>query len=209
VSNERAGGESGFERRTRKKRELILDTAIELFGKQGIKKVAVSELAEAAEVSQVTIYKYFTDKAGLVEAALFQIIHTKTLEYRETFALDLPFMERFDRFLKLKTDGAREYRGDTIGVLYTEYPDLVRRLTEERRRLFVEVTAPFLDEGRALGLVDPTIGNETILVYIDILTAGFAARTDIVTRVFQEEGLFEELKRLIFFGFMRGEKAAT
>jgi hypothetical protein len=73
----------------------------------------------------------------------------------------------------------------------------------------VEATAPFLDEGRALGLVDPTIGNETILVYIDILTAGFAARTDIVTRVFQEEGLFEELKRLIFFGFMRGEKAAT
>lgn len=48
-----------------KKAKKILSTTIKLFIKDGIKKVTMDEIAENANVSKVTIYKYFTDKDTL------------------------------------------------------------------------------------------------------------------------------------------------
>jgi AcrR family transcriptional regulator len=53
-------------------RERILDTAEELFYLRGISAVGIAEVAEVAEASKMSIYKYFRSKEGLVEATLRQ-----------------------------------------------------------------------------------------------------------------------------------------
>ena len=61
----------GTSRRERKKsavRSNIIDTAIDLFSKQGIAGVTVEQIADAADIGKGTIYNYFHTKEAIVMA---------------------------------------------------------------------------------------------------------------------------------------------
>lgn len=194
--------EDGFSRRSREKRECILEAAGRLFSRQGLKKTSVAEVAALAGVSQVTVFKYFHDKKGLIEAALLRIAKLKEEEYRKTLGEKRPFAERFELYLRQKTESAGETRGELMKGLYDEYPELVGRLTQEKRKFFAEAFAPFLDEGRKEGFIASGLSNDDILAYLDLLAAGFAARPDLVGQVSRSKERFEAVKRLIFFGIV-------
>jgi AcrR family transcriptional regulator len=49
-------------------RELIVESAFACFGKQGLHKATIVDIAKRAGVSRSTIYEYFSDKAAIVEA---------------------------------------------------------------------------------------------------------------------------------------------
>ena len=54
------------ERKKQRTREAIADAALELFDKHGFDAVTVADVAEAAEVSEKTIFNYFASKEDLV-----------------------------------------------------------------------------------------------------------------------------------------------
>jgi AcrR family transcriptional regulator len=54
------------DRKKRRTRQHIADTAARLFGERGYEQVAVVDVAEAAEVSEQTLYNYFPTKKDLV-----------------------------------------------------------------------------------------------------------------------------------------------
>lgn len=54
------------ERKKLRTRQHIADTAARLFGEHGFEQVAVADVARAAEVSEQTVYNYFSSKHDLV-----------------------------------------------------------------------------------------------------------------------------------------------
>jgi AcrR family transcriptional regulator len=64
-------------------RDLIVESASACFGKQGLQKATIVDIAKAAGVSRSTIYEYFTDKAAIVEACAE---HASERFYREMSA---------------------------------------------------------------------------------------------------------------------------
>src|SRR5262245_41281831 len=54
------------ERKKQQTRRRITDTAIELFAERGFDQVPVAEIARRAEVSEATVFNYFTGKEDLV-----------------------------------------------------------------------------------------------------------------------------------------------
>jgi AcrR family transcriptional regulator len=66
--------------------ELIVNSAFACFGKQGLQKATIVDIAKQAGVSRSTIYEYFSDKAAIVEACAE---HASERFYREmTKAMD-------------------------------------------------------------------------------------------------------------------------
>jgi AcrR family transcriptional regulator len=61
-------------------RELIVESAFACFGKQGLHKATIVDIAKRAGVSRSTIYEYFSDKAAIVEACAE---HASQRFYRE------------------------------------------------------------------------------------------------------------------------------
>ncbi|CDO90086.1 TetR family transcriptional regulator [Mycobacterium triplex] len=61
-------------------RELIVESAFACFGKQGLQKATIVDIAKRAGVSRSTIYEYFSDKAAIIEACAE---HASEWFYRE------------------------------------------------------------------------------------------------------------------------------
>ncbi|OBA62001.1 TetR family transcriptional regulator [Mycobacterium sp. 1100029.7] len=67
-------------------RELIVESAFSCFGKQGLQKATIVDIAKRAGVSRSTIYEYFSDKAAIIEACAE---HASQWFYREmSMAMD-------------------------------------------------------------------------------------------------------------------------
>jgi AcrR family transcriptional regulator len=61
-------------------RELIIESAMACFGRQGLDKTTIVDIAREADVSRSTVYEYFRDKAEIVEACAE---HSSQRFYRE------------------------------------------------------------------------------------------------------------------------------
>lgn len=61
-------------------RELIVESAYACFGKQGLQKATIVDIARTAGVSRSTVYEYFSDKSAIVEACAE---HASERFYRE------------------------------------------------------------------------------------------------------------------------------
>ena len=61
-------------------REVIIESAIACFGRHGLTKTTVVDIARAADVSRSTVYEYFRDRAAIVEACAE---HSSQRFYRE------------------------------------------------------------------------------------------------------------------------------
>jgi len=63
------------ERKKQRTRELIASTGLELFSRQGYHATTVAEIAEAAEVSERTVFSYFATKEDILFADHLALEH--------------------------------------------------------------------------------------------------------------------------------------
>lgn len=62
--------EEQFEQIRHEKKQLIMDTALELFAASGFENTTINQIARKAEISKGLLYNYFTSKEELLEAIL-------------------------------------------------------------------------------------------------------------------------------------------
>lgn len=187
----------GFERRREQKKKDILQAALSLFLKYGVQKVSVAEIAKEAAVSQVTIYNYFESKDNLVHEVI--IFYTDTVwqkYYEEIFESDLSFSEKITKIIFEKKETAEEIHPDFYQYFMKEYANgisyMEKLYTEQVLPKFIEL----FNEGKAEGLVDPTLSNEAIIFYIQMFKEYFQ-REDAYEKTLP---ITEDLTKLFFYG---------
>jgi AcrR family transcriptional regulator len=134
------------ERKKQQTRQLIADAARRLFAKRGFEGVTVAEVADAAEVSEATVFNYFPTKEDLFYSSLeaFEDELLGAIREREP---EETILEAFRRFV-LKPRGvfaiqnARDAhqatkRLRTINRVISESPALLAR----ERQVFARYTA--------------------------------------------------------------------
>jgi AcrR family transcriptional regulator len=86
------------ERKKQRTRELIAETARQLFAERGFERVPVAEIARAAEVSEQTVFNYFPRKEDLVYWRLESFEDELLAAIREREAGE-SFVRAFGRFI--------------------------------------------------------------------------------------------------------------
>jgi AcrR family transcriptional regulator len=76
------------------KKEVIINTARDLFTKYGYKKVSMDEIALEANVTKKTVYSYFTDKDTLFMYFINEEIENVKNEFEIIEKKKIPFVEK-------------------------------------------------------------------------------------------------------------------
>lgn len=133
-------------------RELIVESAYTCFGKQGLQKATIVDIARTAGVSRSTVYEYFSDKAAIVEACAE---HASEQFYREmSRAMDRgrSLEEKLSQAAVFVTQARRAiasekyFDEDVISLLLTKDAAVLLREC-------VEFFAPYLSAARLTGEV--------------------------------------------------------
>lgn len=66
IGNNRGVHMNQYQKTTEKKKQAIIQAALQLFKEKGFKDTSIKSIAEVAEVSPVSIYNYFGGKDNLV-----------------------------------------------------------------------------------------------------------------------------------------------
>jgi AcrR family transcriptional regulator len=177
VKGERFVATAGLrERKKRRTRQHIADTAARLFGERGYEHVAVVDVAEAAEVSEQTVYNYFPTKRDLVldleedlRDRLTDLIRTRPADTSPAAAIRaqaLDFVESIRSVPVEQERGGLDYlaaMSPTVRRLSLEMTD---RLADAIAAAIIEttqgVTPPLAKvQGLALAWVIQTITDES------------------------------------------------
>lgn len=140
-------------------RERILQSALDLFLQQGIRKTSVDDVAERAGVTRVTVYRHFSDRQQLIGETFKQVN-----DVFDRIKKALESEEGLDGYLvRMATELTSVPLGFMSGMaeLETLHPEIHTELRRGRRQLlraiFDELYGRAKDEGRLRAGLDKDV----------------------------------------------------
>lgn len=133
-------------------RELIVESAFTCFGKQGLDKATIVDIAMQARVSRSTIYEYFSDKAAIVEACAEHASQQFYREMTKAMSRGSTLEDKLSRAAVFVTQARRTIASEK----YFDEDAISLLLTKDARVLLrecVEFFAPYLSAARLTGEV--------------------------------------------------------
>lgn len=92
--------EEQFEEIRQKRRQEIMETALELFAEQGYHNTSISKIAKAAGVSKGLLYNYFESKEALLDAIIFGAAAESSEVFDENIFAAIPPKKRLELIIE-------------------------------------------------------------------------------------------------------------
>jgi AcrR family transcriptional regulator len=190
---------NGHDRRRQRITDRIKNSALELFTKDGADQVSMDEIAERAEVSKVTIYKYFHSKEDLHREVISLYIDAILAETEKVLGSDLDFMEKLKFTLTAKLNAPKMADNQTFIELF-ERDGLGGEGLQNRIK---GIMFRFYEEGKRKGFIEESIPFDTLYLFSEIFQAGVKAKLDEMQPVLADPKAFDQLLQVYFFGVFR------
>lgn len=150
-----------------KKAEKILNTTINLFIREGVKKITMDDIAQNANVSKVTIYKYFVDKDTLYLEVGKHIFSRYAIELNTIVASNEILTKKLYDYLGAVSDFINNGQYDLCVELAKYNQDV-----ETEYRLYLQAYRnsmfALIDDGMKDGLFKSNLEKDMIYHYIDM-----------------------------------------
>ncbi len=159
-------------------RQRLIDAALELFTAQGVTETTTRQIAELAQVNEVTLFRHFGNKQGLLLAVIEDSAVFTHLG--ESLRAQVDQTSRLDQALK-------QYASDRLQAL-EQIPELLRSVVGESGRYTIE-------NRRALGR-GVTLANRDVARYL----ATVIERDQLYPRIPPEK--LSSLLNLMLFGYL-------
>ena len=190
----------GFEKRREQKKESIRRAAIELFQNYGFKKVSVSDIAERAGVSQVTIYNHFGSMVDLIRDVLKWYAMILLAKYKSTMESDRPFQEKLEEIVFDKSQVVGQFQGELLRAWMQNDPSMQAFIEDLFAKHVMPVSRKFFEEGLREGYIDRRFSVDTILAYLEIVRRGIFSMPEISERAEKNPALMKQLIELVTYG---------
>ncbi|QEA31614.1 TetR/AcrR family transcriptional regulator [Secundilactobacillus malefermentans] len=191
--------------RKKQRRNQIKAAAQKLLFEKGYQATSIADIAKVAEISPVTLYKYFESKDQIGEEIVLSLINDGYADYQKMIDNE---KISFEDLIKMMMRGGV---GMTSNMSVGFYKFIVKELREnetvkaaynDRKGYFWN---SLIKRGRDAGLISPTISNAALMVYLDMYIQyaqnpinkdQYEAHSEVML------SMSEELNHLFFYGFM-------
>jgi len=193
---------NGFEKRRMQKKKAIIESAIDMFTKYGFKRVSISEIANKANVSQVTIYNLFESKQGLKEEVVKELFKRIFDLYDEILESDENFKEKIESMFSLKMGLLENQIMNIVDDLMDPNGSLAK-IMEESYDYSISRFFDIIEKGKKEGAIRNDISNETIGIYFDMIKSYYYDPKK--GHLLKDKKITEELYRVFWYGLMNHE----
>jgi AcrR family transcriptional regulator len=191
---------NGHQRRLEQNKERIIHAALETFGTHGIKKTSISDVAQKAGVTPVTIYNHFSSKEGLVIAAVEYFLISSATDIRQIMDRDIPYSEKIGQIFLYKSDMMGRYQGELLRTIASEDPVIRQHVETVYRVEIIPYMIEFWEEGKRQGYINPEISTETIMRYSEMVRTGMAAESGLSDDPDYNRRWLEEMAPIFLYG---------
>ncbi|REC26824.1 TetR family transcriptional regulator [Enterococcus pseudoavium] len=171
---------NGFERRTKEKKEQVLQAAFDLMNTDsGIENLTVDEVAKKAHVGKTSIFKYFGNKEQLIHEVFIRFMNNLGDTAKEIMAKKAPFEETLIAMSQNKINHLEKINQQFYFDLmkyYTQKTDRgFTRIMEEYTQQSFDMMLDLFHRGRKEGKVDLKYSDEFLMLYFKALIEGISS----------------------------------
>jgi AcrR family transcriptional regulator len=187
------------ERRIAARRTLILDAAARLFAEKGFHRTTTKDIAEAADVSEGTLYNYFENKDEMLMGIMTLLVDAQQMSLRLSDGLPVD-ARRFLMAMLQSRQEMVEQKGAMLQSVLSEIlvnPDLRERYYRELTLPVLGLLTGHLQARRVMGQIKPVdaalvsrilVGLTTGLFILEVLgdpmvTDGWEELSEVITSV--------------------------
>jgi len=194
----------GYKKRTLKKMENIELNTIELLSLP-LNDIKIMDIAKLANVSQVSIYNYYGSKEALLKAAILRLMDQQYEEYKQLLSTSIPFNEKIKELFMRKKNGLDIVNLEMFTALMQKDKELHDSVLDFTMNKSFKLLISLIDEGRSLGLVRNEVQNQTLLIYIQVLSQAFINMDTATSQYIQQKEVIDEIMNLFLYGLLKQE----
>ena len=160
-----------YQKTTEKKKQAIIQAALQLFKEKGFKETSIKSIAEVAEVSPVSIYNYFGSKDNLVALCVNDLFEEITQQAEDILKSNLAFNTKLDQALDL----CQEKMSQQISYYFQDktlrdpaFSSLLTKAITAKKR---DIYRTYINLGKEEGLIARDLSTELILNVMDALNS--------------------------------------
>ena len=158
-----------YQKTTEKKKQAIVQAALRLFKDKGFKETSIKSIAEAAEVSPVSIYNYFGSKDNLVALCVNDLFEEITQQAEDILNSNLDFKTKLNQAFSLCQEKMSQQISDYFQDKMVEdsvFSTLLTRAITAKKR---DIYRAYIELGKEEGLIAEDLSTELILNVMDAL----------------------------------------
>ena len=184
-----------------KKQRDILNTARELFWKHGVSRVTMEEISSKANVSKMTLYKYYSNKKNLALAVLKSEVERSMKKFRNIIKSEMPFEEKLEQMFLMKMEGTKGISNEFINDIY-QNPELGLYIyIEEQTRKSTEMFKSFLEDSQKKGLIRKDVKIPFIVHHINQMIQ-MVTDQQLQAHYDNPQELIMEMMHFMFYGLL-------
>ncbi|HMP91999.1 MAG TPA: TetR/AcrR family transcriptional regulator [Phnomibacter sp.] len=153
--------------------EKILEKAIELFKRYGIRSVTMDDLANHCAVSKKTLYQHFNDKDTLVETMIVHMIDHAECRCQQDKQKAQNAVHEIFLSMDMLTQMFEGVNAALMFDLRKYHPQAFKRVDTHKREFLTEIVRGNLERGIQEGLFRPEI-NVDIITQLHMVTISIA-----------------------------------
>jgi AcrR family transcriptional regulator len=189
------------------KRKRIIDRSRSIFMNRGVSSLSMDQIASLQGISKKTLYKFFANKAALVE----EVIEERIREIASSLEIvagnsDLPFIARMRGIFDIVSRQIAELGENFVRDVYYHEPEIWERIDTFRREHVFEIITRLFGEGIRKGFIRADIDGRLVpLMFVNAMSSVLNP-PQLVKLQFPPSQVFDAFIRILFGGVLT-EKA--
>lgn len=158
-----------YQKTTKKKKQAIIQAALQLFKEKGFKDTSIKAIAKVAEVSPVSIYNYFGGKDNLVALCVNDLFEEVTQQAEDILNSNLDFKTKLNQAFSLCQEKMSRQISDYFQDKMVKDPALSSLLTKAITAKKRDIYRAYIELGKKEGLIAEDLSTELVLNVMDAL----------------------------------------